>query len=239
MEAGSEHIAPTLVFGVRAQIRQASGLPKGAVLRTAAKLVSDPNNQLPPEGAAAPAARQSRFRGPCLKGAMMPARLPSACMLRLAFRRGNRSYGSGFTLLELLVVIAIMAMATAGVSLALRDSSETALEREAQRLAVLFESARAQSRASGVPVYWQTTPDGFRFEGMPDKALPNRWLTEGTQVRGINRVQLGPEPIIGPQVIELVSATQNSADLATPAIRLLRVSTDGLRPFTVQSLGQP
>ena len=45
-------MAPTLVFGVRAQIRQAFGLPRrGAMLRIAAKLVSDPNNQLPPEGA--------------------------------------------------------------------------------------------------------------------------------------------------------------------------------------------
>ena len=132
-----------------------------------------------------------------------------------------------------------MAMATAGVSLALRDSSETALEREAQRLAALFESARAQSRASGVPVYWQATPDGFRFEGMPDKALPKRWLTEGTQVLGINRVQLGPEPIIGPQVIELASANQSTATTGSPALRVLRVSTDGLRPFTVKSQGQP
>ena len=44
-------MAPTLVFGVRAQIRQAFGLPRrDAVLRIAAKLVSDPNNQLPPRG---------------------------------------------------------------------------------------------------------------------------------------------------------------------------------------------
>jgi len=29
---------------------------------------SDPKNQLPPKGTAAPAAWQSQFRGPCLKG---------------------------------------------------------------------------------------------------------------------------------------------------------------------------
>lgn len=46
---------------------------------------------------------------------------------------------SGFTLLELLIVIAIMAMATAGVSLAMRDNAQTTLERDAQRLAVLLE----------------------------------------------------------------------------------------------------
>ena len=159
--------------------------------------------------------------------------------LMLQTRRGFRAPVMGFTLLELLVVITIMAMATAGVGLALRDSSETALEREAQRLAVLFESARAQSRASGVPVYWHTTPEGFRFEGLADQALPSHWLTEGTQVRGIRRVQLGPEPIIGPQTIELASANQN-ADASSPqAVRILRVSTDGLRPFIVQPMGQP
>lgn len=40
----------------------------------------------------------------------------------------------GFTLLELLVVLAIMAVATAGVGLAMRDSSQSRLEREGQRL---------------------------------------------------------------------------------------------------------
>ena len=40
----------------------------------------------------------------------------------------------GFTLLELLVVVAIMALATAGVGFALRDSAAGNLEREAQRL---------------------------------------------------------------------------------------------------------
>ena len=161
--------------------------------------------------------------------AATPARA-SAC--------GNRC-SRGFTLLELLVVIAIMAMATAGVTLTLRDSSETALEREAQRLAVLFESARAQSRASGVPVQWHTTPAGFRFEGLPAEALPNRWLAEGTAVRGSTSVQLGPEPIIGPQAVELVSLNQPANQSSNQANRAMRVSTDGLLPFAVQAIGQP
>ena len=49
------------------------------------------------------------------------------------------SAAKGFTLLELLVVVAIIALATAGVSFALRDSQATQLEREAQRLAALLE----------------------------------------------------------------------------------------------------
>ena len=145
----------------------------------------------------------------------------------------------GFTLLELLVVIAIMALATSGVSLAMRDNSQTALAREAQRLAVLIESARAQSRTSGVRVTWHTPDSGFKFEGVVPGALPSQWLTQGTTVRGTTSVQLGPEPIIGPQAVELVSglpAGQSAGQQAGPS---LRVATDGLRPFTVQAAGQP
>ncbi len=151
--------------------------------------------------------------------------------------------GTGFTLLELLVVIAIVAIATAGVSLALRDTSAAALEREAQRLAALFESARAQSRASGIAVTWHTTPDGFRFDGLPADALPQRWVLSGIAVRGTNTVRLGPEPIIGAQTVELTVAALPS-ELQTvgsqpPDLPVVRVATDGLRPFAVKTPGQP
>jgi general secretion pathway protein H len=141
---------------------------------------------------------------------------------------------AGFTLLELLVVVAIIAVATAGVSLSLRDTSQTALEREAQRLAVLFESARAQSRASGTAVFWRPTIDGFRFEGLPPGALPTRWLEAGTRAGANVAIQLGPEPIIGAQAVDVVSGGQ---DQAQPA-RVLRIATDGLRPFAVQTAEQ-
>src|SRR6187455_3280910 len=87
----------------------------------------------------------------------------------------------GFTLLELLIVVAIIAIATAGVSFALRDPQAVQLEREAQRLAALLESARAQSRSSGVPVRWHPTESGFTFEGMSSDKLPQYWLDETTQ----------------------------------------------------------
>jgi general secretion pathway protein H len=131
----------------------------------------------------------------------------------------------GFTLLELLVVVAIIAVATAGVSFALRDSQATQLEREAQRLAALLESARAQSRSSGVPVRWYQVPGGFRFEGTPAGALPESWLEENTHASGAPVLVLGPEPIIGKQEVVLMSP-----DLPG---RSLRIATDGLRPFAV------
>jgi general secretion pathway protein H len=52
----------------------------------------------------------------------------------------------GLTLLELLVVLAIIGFAMAGVSLAMRDSGQTQLEREAQRLTAQLEAA-APNRA--------------------------------------------------------------------------------------------
>jgi general secretion pathway protein H len=138
---------------------------------------------------------------------------------------GNKTGVRGFTLIELLVVIAIIAIASAGVSFALRDSQATQLEREAQRLAALLESARAQSRSSGVPVRWYVTEQGFRFDGVPPNTLPDQWLSEGIQVLGPAALQLGPEPIIGRQEVVLTSAAQPD--------RSLRIATDGLRPFAI------
>ena len=142
---------------------------------------------------------------------------------------GNRHYG--FTLLELLVVIAIMAIATAGVSLALRDSSVTQLEREAQRLSALLESARAQSRTSGLPVRWHPVEGGFRFDGVPPNTLPERWLHPSTVVYGTAGLALGPEPIIGRQAVVLGSTEFPE--------RTLRIATDGLRPFAVTGEAGP
>jgi len=126
----------------------------------------------------------------------------------------------GFTLIELLVVIALIAIGTA----------ETILERDAERLAALFESARARSRASGVPVKWHPqavnnsgTPSAFVFEGLPPQTLSEQWLAPQIQVASNALVVLGPDPIIGPQSVAL-----RVKDLQ------LWVSTDGLRPFSVK-----
>ena len=131
----------------------------------------------------------------------------------------------GFTLIELLVVVAIMAIATAGVGLSLRDSSATALERDAQRLAVLLESARAQSRMTGNPVLWRPAANGFSFEGLTATARPVGWLSSDVRAAGAGVVVLGPEPVIGPQRIRLVSSSEPT--------RGLTLATDGVRPFTV------
>ena len=175
---------------------------------------------LPPEGAAAPAAWQSRLRGPDWSEA------GSSTHLTLRIRQ------AGFTLIELLIVVAIMAIATAGVGLALRDSSGTALEREAQRLAVLLDSARVQSRMSANTVRWRPTASGFAFEGLTTgSTFPATWLGQDVRVAGNTAVVLGPDPVIGPQQIRLVS-------ISDPA-RSLVLATDGIRPFAVVTDGAP
>ena len=136
---------------------------------------------------------------------------------------------AGFTLLELLVVISIMALATAGVSLAIRDSGDQQLEREAQRLATLLESARAQARTNSALVVWRPMPQGFRFEGLPANVqMPTQWLKTAVQIQPSTPVVLGPEPLIPRQSITLSLPGSNSAPL--------QLSTDGLRPFSIQNV---
>jgi general secretion pathway protein H len=149
---------------------------------------------------------------------------------------------AGFTLLELLVVLAIVAIGSAGVGFAMRDGTQNQLEREALRLSALLESARARSQFSGVPVRWQPTAQGFRFDGLSGQTgaegdLPNTWLdadiraevdvAHSASATGRSAaLLLGPEPIIAPQSVTLTSRSQPD--------KRLRLGTDGVRPFAVQ-----
>jgi general secretion pathway protein H len=142
-----------------------------------------------------------------------------------------RSRQSGFTLIELMVVLLLIAVASAVASLSLRDPSATRLEQEAARLAALLESARAEARASGLAVRWESqAADGenaasFRFVGLPpSNELPAHWLNEGVSAEIVNAraVVLGPEPLIPAQRIVLRLDEQQ-----------LTLLTDGLGPFAV------
>jgi general secretion pathway protein H len=152
--------------------------------------------------------------------------------------------GRGFTLIELMVVVAIIAIGSAGVMFALRDSAATQLEREGLRLAALLESARAQSRTSGQPVRWRLTEGGFRFEWVGGNTatlagahvssvavpqMPTRCLSADIRVQGNPVLVLGPEPVLPPQSIVLESAALGGQPL--------QVGTDGVQPFRVEAPG--
>jgi general secretion pathway protein H len=129
------------------------------------------------------------------------------------------------------VVVTIIAIGSAGVAFAMRDSAQDQLEREAQRLAALLDAARTQSRASGVPVHWQLSSSGFVFLGLPAKTLPENWLMPDVVAHFSAPVQLGPEPIIGQLDIVLRNPSHTEAEL--------HVKTNGLGPFVVQSQTSP
>ncbi|MFM7330646.1 MAG: type II secretion system protein [Brachymonas sp.] len=158
----------------------------------------------------------------------------------------SRHAQRGFTLLELLVVRTIIAIGSAGVVFALRDSASTSLNREADRLAAVLEAVRAQSRSSGVALAWVALPEGFAV--VPAYAVAssrnastlgntsfsgltiNAWLASGTtvQIQSGERISqallLGPEPMLPAQSVQLTLGEQS-----------LRLHSDGLRPFSVST----
>ncbi len=153
----------------------------------------------------------------------------------MACRTTDVKHRRGFTLLELLVVLAIVGLASAGITLSLRDSEATALERDATRLATLLEAARHLSRATGSPIHWRPQSEGFEFvAAWPPQADntelrgPKTWLNAGTTVRILAPLNtrswvLGPEPILPAQTLVLQRGMQQ-----------LAVGSDGFKPFSVQ-----
>lgn len=182
-------------------------------------------------------------------------RMPmSAVGNRAARLAKHQAKAGGFTLIELMVVITLIAIATAGVSFALRDNEATLLDREAERLSVILETARVQSRSSGVALAWVALGEGFVIVKASDLADPafklsqlgaRPWLAPNIAVQiqsgalepaiNANRadavvtgaLQLGAEPMIAPASVAL-SLGQ----------RRLAVTTDGLRPFGVQAIDE-
>jgi general secretion pathway protein H len=153
----------------------------------------------------------------------------------VAPRLTGRLRAAGFTLIELLVVVALIAIASATVSLALRDPAEMQLQREAQRLAALLEAARAESRASGLAVRWlpksAKSGEDFHFQGLPRTLqLPSRWLGDPVAVEIENAtaanpgLTLGPEPLIPAQRLRLQLGDQRVV-----------LATDGLSAFDIVS----
>jgi general secretion pathway protein H len=75
-----------------------------------------------------------------------------------------RSRADGFTLLEMLVVLLIAGLLISLASLTLSRNPRTDLNEEAQRLALLFESAGDEAQVRARPIAWEPVAGGFRFD---------------------------------------------------------------------------
>jgi len=147
----------------------------------------------------------------------MPTLAPGSLDRPLGLVRGQASATSGgFTLLELLLVVALMALATAGVSLAIRDSAQKELDLDAQRLAAMLNAAHAQARTTGVPISWQARPGGLVLGN-----TPLSWSQAHTQVTPLTGT-LPPEPLLPALQLTLQQDAQRRV-----------VGTDGVRPFQI------
>ena len=87
---------------------------------------------------------------------------------RSGTRRGAPAHtrlarGAGFTLLEMLVVLVIAGLLVSLASVSLTRNPRTDLKEEAQRLALLFESASDEAQVRARPIAWEPVTGGFRF----------------------------------------------------------------------------
>lgn len=102
----------------------------------------------------------------------------------------RRHAAHGFTLLEMLLALVIVGMVTALAAFALPPSENAQMQREAQRLAALFDAARQYAAQTGVPLAWASGPAGYAFVQMGpqgwepvevDMLRPRRWPWLGTR----------------------------------------------------------
>lgn len=145
----------------------------------------------------------------------------------------------GFTLIELLVVLVLVALGSSLVVMSVRDRSTQVLDREADRLINLLESARAQARTSQTPMVWQSDANGFSLQALvllPDPISNNTglvvpagdkspftpWLTPGTRSEPTQLV-ISAEPVQAPMRLQLISP-------ADAASRLM-LGSDGVAPW--------
>ncbi|REE20805.1 general secretion pathway protein H [Paraburkholderia sp. BL27I4N3] len=179
---------------------------------------------------------KSRVDTPCTaplpRAAWAGARSQGVRHPREAGRPGGGKRAAGFTLLEMLVVLVIAGLLVSLTALTMTRNPRTDLNEEAQRLALLFESAGDEAQVRARPIAWQPLDGGFRFDlrtedgwrPLRDDLLgPRRW--EGG-VTGVSisypgsdsqpsRIVFGTEAIDVPVQITLFSAAGSATIVGT------------------------
>ncbi|HUW00298.1 MAG TPA: type II secretion system minor pseudopilin GspH [Gallionella sp.] len=82
-----------------------------------------------------------------------------------------RQRSQGFTLLELLVVMVIVGITLGAVSFNAMPSERQELKNDAQRVALLLQSARDEAIVRDHPIAFEAEPDSYRFLIFKD----NKW----------------------------------------------------------------
>jgi len=157
---------------------------------------------------------------------------------RAAPRRPARARAAGFTLLEMLVVLLIAGILVSLASLSLSRNPRTDLKEEAQRLALLFESAGDEAQVRSRPIAWEPTDHGFQFDvrtadgwrPLRDDLLgPRHWQGGVTGVSisypgagtdtSASRIVFGTEAVDVPVEVTLFSAVGRATIVGTGAGR--------------------
>ena len=149
--------------------------------------------------------------------------------------------GRGFTLLELLIVIVIAGITLGMVSFNAMPSPQQALQKEAQRIALLLQLARDEAVVRNRPIAFEAEAERYRFLIRDEQTW--RPITDDDMLRERNfgrpvnllvvpalnagsgplRIVFGREPVDKPFVLTLSAGEVSAA-----------IHADGIGHFTVE-----